>query len=264
MPIAHMDPKPLAPTTHFMDDIPTAYLELDLEGKITFVNRAACELQNLPPSELIGRTPWQFMPTREVADSMANFVRIIMQGAAIEPIRHSSYTASGEFRIHDLSCSLKKDVDGSVTGLRVLMFDVTDSHQAHQDADQSHTWLESVLFSMTEAIIVIDALGLIRLVNPAAEQLSGWTASELCGSSIEVRLPVLSSTSLSPGSICPLDFRSALEGPCKGTATVLNHAGDPMHVEISASPILDAHQQCTTGIVSLWRRIADPPSDAPH
>ena len=46
--------------------------------------------------------------------------------------------------------------------------DVTEAHLAQEEARNAQLWLESILDSLAEAVIVTDALGFIRNVNPAA------------------------------------------------------------------------------------------------
>ena len=108
----------------------------------------------------------------------------------------------------------------------------------------------SVLVALDEAVIVTDALGFVRLMNPAAEALTGWKATELRGRSIQSGCPILKFT--------PLDqhqahVRMGLDGPCKGQARILNRYREELTVFINASPIFDPEQGYTTGVVQLWR-----------
>jgi len=235
-----------------MDEMPTAYIELDLDGHITLANPAACALQQQSEAQLLGCTPWQFMPSREAAKSIDTFIAIILASAPLEPIRRSSYTANGECRTHELHCCLRHGEDGKIAGLRVVLFDVTEMQRANEEALKTRAYLESVLMSMSVAIVVTDALGFVRLMNPAAESLSGWTSEEMLGRPLEDRIPFVGSEAVS-GS--PFNLPIALDGPSKGVARFLNHAGKQISVEISTSPILDPTHHCTTGIVSVWRPI---------
>jgi two-component system, cell cycle sensor histidine kinase and response regulator CckA len=49
--------------------------------------------------------------------------------------------------------------------------------------------LQAILNTAVEGIITIDERGLIQLVNPAAEKLFGYSASELIGSNVKVLMP---------------------------------------------------------------------------
>jgi PAS domain S-box-containing protein len=142
----------------------------------------------------------------------------------------------------------------SPSGVRLVSFDVTAAQFAHEETRQARQWLESVLESISEAIIVTDALGFVRTVNPAAEELLGWKAKELIGKMVEEGLPQLSYTS---GDQKSLTHRIALERRTKGIATVLDHARRELCVEISTSPIVDKESGITAGVASVLRRVEE-------
>jgi two-component system sensor kinase FixL len=54
-------------------------------------------------------------------------------------------------------------------------------------ARQAH--LQSILDTIPDAMIVIDAAGVVRSFSKAAERQFGWTAQELCGRNLKVLMP---------------------------------------------------------------------------
>ena len=128
----------------------------------------------------------------------------------------------------------------------MVSFDVTAAQFAHEETRQARQWLESVLESISEAIIVTDALGFVRTVNPAAEELLGWKAKELIGKMVDTS-----------GDQKSLTHRIALERRTKGIATVLDHARRELCVEISTSPIVDKESGITAGVASVLRRVEE-------
>ncbi len=64
--------------------------------------------------------------------------------------------------MHDVHRSLRHDESGQVVGMRLVLIDVTEQALAHEEALKSRCWLESVLASLNEAIVVTDALGFVR------------------------------------------------------------------------------------------------------
>jgi two-component system cell cycle sensor histidine kinase/response regulator CckA len=54
-------------------------------------------------------------------------------------------------------------------------------HQVEQELAAREAWLQTVLDSLADAIVVTDASGAIQFLNPTAERLTGWTSSEAVG-----------------------------------------------------------------------------------
>ena len=59
----------------------------------------------------------------------------------------------------------------------MVCVDVTETARALDEARRAQHWLENAMASLAEAVILTDILGVIQSVNPAAEELSGWSAS---------------------------------------------------------------------------------------
>jgi PAS domain S-box-containing protein len=243
---------PDASVTEALEELPVAYVELNAMGVVTRANRAAHALYPLEHGEFIGKTLWDLMTADEKEFSRAAFFKIMESGDSPPPIRRTVYTSAGEYRTFELHRSLICDAGGKPAGVRMVTFDVTGAHIAHEEAQQARQWLESVITSIPEAVIVTDALGFVRTVNPAAEELFGWKAGDLIGKMIEEGLPQLSYTSVDQKS---LTHRIALERRTKGIATVLDHARRELRVEISTSPIVNKENGFTTGVVSVLRRV---------
>jgi PAS domain S-box-containing protein len=104
--------------------------------------------------------------------------------------------------------------------------------------------------SVAEAVILTDALGMIRSVNPAAEKLSGWSAKELTGMTIDEVLPIQAR----PGGGALLGLQAMLELPLSGMATVMTRDWSQIKVEISTSPIFDKDSGSLSGVAAILRR----------
>ncbi len=235
-----------------LDELPMAYVEVDSQGIIVFANRAARALQPSGHGDLVGKYAWQQMPPDEQEKSSAGFFLFMETGENPPVVRRSLYTSAGAFRTHEVHRSLIRDAQGKPNGMRAVTLDITEAHIAYEEARNARLWLESVLDSLAEAVIVTDALGFIRNVNPAAEALFGWRSIELSGQLVEKRIPMLAFRTRSGKA---LSFHMALDGPCLGDGSVLNCARDILQVEISASPIIDKENGSTMGVVSIWRKV---------
>jgi len=234
------------------DELPVAYVEIDAKGTITRVNRLIRSLHSKDCGELIGKKAWELMPIEEQEQSCAAIMTAMETGQDPPVARRSIFTSSGAFLVHELHRNLIRDAQGHPVGMRVVTVDVSEAHKAQEEAERARQWLQNVLASMAEAVIVTDALGFIRTVNTAAEGLFGWKAAELIGKTIEKVLPVLKFVSEGKAH---LDFTMALESRTRGLATMLDRERREVKVEIGTSPVLDAESGFTAGVVSVMRRV---------
>jgi PAS domain S-box-containing protein len=236
-----------------LDDLPVAYVEMDAHGAITRANRLTRSLHSSHAGELIGKLAWEMMPAEEQERSRASF-ETAMETRQDPPVaRRSIYDSSGNFRVYEIHRNLIRDGDGQPTGMRVVSVDVSEMHKAQGEAERVRLWLENALEAMADAVIVTDALGFIRTINAAAEELFGWKAAELKNKVIEKALPVLSYVSDDKSK---LDFTMKLDKRASGVATMLDRERRELRVEISTSPMVDKVNGSTEGVVAVLRRVA--------
>ncbi|MGD0628025.1 MAG: PAS domain-containing protein [Terracidiphilus sp.] len=236
-----------------IEQLPIAYVEIDAEGRVTRSNRAARAMHSPTEEEIAGRCVWEFLPEGEAEADRRAFFEMMNSGVE-PPIARRSIYANGEFRTYELHRTLIRNAQGRAVGVRGVTFDVTEAENAHEEAHRARMWLESVLDSMAEAIVITDALGFIRSVNPATEALFGWTAAELNGKVVEKAFPLLGYVSESRVS---LSFNMALQSGSRGIATFIDRERRELRVEISTSPVVDKEKGFTIGVVSVMQRIND-------
>jgi PAS domain S-box-containing protein len=244
--MTHQDPQAI------LDNLPVAYLETDVHGLILHANRLRRALHPPEIGDIVGKFLWELEPAGERDASRAAFLLAMQAGGTMPIIRRSVYNSDGRFHTLEIHRSFVLNAEGKVAGMRSMTIDVTEAERAHQIAHQAREWLENVVDSVIEAVIVTDALGYVRTVNPAAEKLFGYPAAELAGRPIEKGLPILC---FADSNSTPLNFSMTLDKSTRAIATMLNHERKPMKVEISTSPIIDKEHGYTVGVVSIWREL---------
>jgi PAS domain S-box-containing protein len=235
-----------------IDELPLPYVEIDAHGLITCANRATLALHHPDQGDLIGKCGWDLMAVDEKDRSSAAFLSLMESGEDPPVITRSIFDRSGSFRTYEFHRRLMRDAAGRPTGIRMVSVDVTETARALDEARREQRWLESALASLAEAVIFTDVLGVVQSVNPAAEELSGWRASDLIGKTID---ELFSAQVFSPGGGAFLDLRAQLDHPCKGTAGLLTRDRREVTVEISTSPILDKESGSINGVAALLRKI---------
>ena len=227
-------------------DLPVAYTEVDAEGIIRVANEAACRLHEMTAEELIGHCVWEFVPCDEALRDQKDFFHDLNSTEELGPIRRSLYTVRGGYRSHELHRRVLRDGDGAPVGICSVTFDVSELEAAHRETKQARMWLESAMAAISQAVVVTDALGFVRYINPAAERLTSWLTSELVGQQFEKGMPILRAVSKSGK---PLSFRMTLLEPWHGDVELMTRDRRTVAVWLSASPIVDGETGYTSGVV---------------
>lgn len=79
------------------------------------------------------------------------------------------------------------------TGLSSVIAIALHRHQVEKNLLQAEQWLTTTLTSIGDGTITVDAEGRITFMNPVAQVLTGWSASEALGLSIEQVLHLVDS-----------------------------------------------------------------------
>jgi PAS domain S-box-containing protein len=237
-----------------IDELPLPYIEIDASGIVTHANRATRELHPDDQGELIGRPAWDSEPTAEKAQNYAAYRSLMETGVEPPVARRNLYDSSGSFRTYQLYRNLMRNPDGRPVGMRMVCVDVTETSKELEEARRSRKWLESVIAALSDAVVVTDALGYIRTVNPAAETLFGWKAAEMIGQLVEDKLRL---TAYSSADVIWLNHCDALEKSTKGIGTMLDNQRRELHLEIGTSPVLNQENGFTEGVVTVLRRLKE-------
>jgi PAS domain S-box-containing protein len=235
-----------------IDHLPLPYVEMDAHGIITRANRATLALHHPEQGELIGKSGWDLLAIDEKSRSTAAFLSLMTTGEEPPAICRSIFDRSGKFRTYEIHRSIIRTTGGKPAGVRMIFMDVTECKNALEEAQRTCQWLESAMHSAADAVILTDALGMIRSANPAAERLSGWSTNELTGMAIDELMPIQARPS---GDRSALDLQAMLQLPCNGMATVRTRERQQIEVEISTSPILDKNNGSVSGVAAILRRV---------
>jgi PAS domain S-box-containing protein len=240
--------------SHEIDELPLAYIEIDAKGRITRANRAAIALNHPEQGQLVGLTGWDLMAVDEKDSSHADF-QAYMQSNDDPPVTSRSlFDRSGKFRTYRLYRNLMRDANGKPCGMRIVCVDVTEVTRNLEETRIARRWLESAMGAVADAVILTDILGAVRYLNPAAKELTGYSAAELTGQIIEDVVPIVA---YQPIDGAPLNRRAAIEKRCKGIATLLNREHQEIKVEFRSSPIVDADSDSVVGVAAVLRRTDD-------
>jgi len=198
--------------------------EVDPDGRYTFSNRAVADILGYRPEEVLGRTPFDFMPSAEAARLTRTFGAIAAARrpfSGLENINlHKSgrevvletggvpvFDEKGEFRgfrgidrdVTDrkkLEKDLRKARDGLEKKVRktaleieakrtILQQEVNIRKQIQTELAQSENQFQSLVETLNEGFGIVDAEGRLTYVNGKVLEMLGYARDEVEGKKID-------------------------------------------------------------------------------
>jgi len=169
-----------------VDSSPSAIIGLDANRRITTWNRAAERLYGYSSAEVIGNI-FPDAPT-DLPVFVALFDQImngrVVHGLETERLRKDGTKAHIRYSAAPLHTS-----SGAVSGVITLSEDISERREALVVLKEQEARLRTVLETVPDAIIVIDARGAIQSFSGAAERQFGYRADEVMGRNVNVLMP---------------------------------------------------------------------------
>lgn len=171
--------KRLAAVVESSDD---AIITLDLDGNIQTWNAGAERIFQYTASEMIGRPVSKLRPP-EAEDDETVFRRYIRRGKRIE--HYETHRQRKDGSIIDISLSISPLVDaaGRIIGFSKISRDITQRNVDRRMFDR-------LLEAAPDGFVILDAQGLVRLVNARAVSLFGLRSKAMIGREFEKLLPL--------------------------------------------------------------------------
>lgn len=111
-------------------------------------------------------------------------------------------------------------------------------HKMDKKIKESEWWLNTILNSIGDGVIVIDGHGLIRFFNPVAEQLTGWSREQAIDKSLGEVVTIMDEATKAPLDIVNAWMTDQSTHPTVGyQASLLARGSRNIPVEISVAPI---------------------------
>ncbi len=180
-------------TRLILDSTAEGIFGVDTEGRIGFVNAAACQLLGFAVEEMIGQQSHKLIHHHRPDGSDYPAEECPMLAAYK---RGETSRIDNEFLwckdgtglpVEYGSTPIQKD--GALVGAVISFSDITERQRAEQRLRETERFFRSVLELAPDCLMVVDAEGAIRLVNAQGEKLFGYTRQELVGQPIEMLVP---------------------------------------------------------------------------
>lgn len=130
-------------------------------------------------------------------------------------------------------------------------------HKLDTALKESREWLSVTLNSIGDAVIATDPAGLVKFMNPLAQQLTDWDDSEAQGWPLSAVFSVASEETQEQSRDVPAGFEAQRVLALNGTDLVLtSRDGHARSIDSKVSPITDLHGTAI-GMVVVFRDITD-------
>jgi PAS domain S-box-containing protein len=150
------------------------------DGRPLQINAALCRMLGYTHDELLPKPIAEVMHPDDLAGANADRARLLAGEVHGYRAERRYLHRSGAVVWVEMSVSLVRDRDGRPVNLVSHLHDISDRKQAEEALRRSEellknqaTWLQSILNSLGEAVVVADANGKLLYFNPVAERLHG-------------------------------------------------------------------------------------------
>ncbi len=133
------------------DEIDDGYWEIDLNGVHTFCNAAMGQIVGYPPGELVGKNYRELMDAATAENLKRLFGDLYRTGSSMKPTMYEIMKKDREVREVEISASLIRSPEGTPTGFRGIIRDITDRGRKH-DLEESFKTIRKALGQTVQAL----------------------------------------------------------------------------------------------------------------
>jgi len=108
-------------------------------------------------------------------------LRLVLECGESTSVVHRHFNAAGEPRLVELLVSPLRDKYGQVIGIIESARDITERSAAEVALREARDYAENLIRSTNTMVVELDPAGNLRVFNPAAEEITGYTLDELKG-----------------------------------------------------------------------------------
>jgi len=165
-----------------------AILAKDLRGIVTSWNAAAARMFGFAPEEMVGQPITLIIPPERLDEEEA-ILAAIRRGERRMHFETVRRHRDGTQVPVSLTVSPIRDEAGELIGISKVARDLSEAQRVHAELMRREALLSSILDTVPDALIVIDARGRIHSFSSAAERLFGFTAAEAVGANVNLLMP---------------------------------------------------------------------------
>lgn len=171
-----------------VDQLPMCLLRKDLEGRFTIANAQFLRFSGKAADEVIGRTDFDLFPEELARKYQQDDQRVIATGEVLDTVESHRAREQGELRHVQILKTPVFDSSGTVVGIQVLFWDVTEKYAAETSLNESTALIRAIFDSALDCIVLVDQDGVILDLNRSTVRVFGYESEELIGRSLNETL----------------------------------------------------------------------------
>lgn len=162
---------------------------VDQDGCFLYVNPAAEQILGLDPQQCVGRQALEFVHPADRERTQASFDRWIAADPD-EPLSFENRQVHTDGSVRDMLWTVTRLPDPKHGMILVSVArDVTSLRSAERNLLDREIRLRSIMTGMLDAVVTIDAYGIIRFASNSVEAVFGYAPEELVGQSVNLLMP---------------------------------------------------------------------------
>ncbi len=233
-----------------LEEVEDGILEIDLSGRMNWCNPAAQRIYGYSREELIGLDYRVYMDKDVGHKVFKAYNQVFKTGKPNKAFSYEIINKDGTRRIIENSITLKRSSEGTPTGFRSVVREVTVRIKAEEELARQRSRLSAIFSSVKDAIITVDNnMGIIE-ANGAAGTICGIAVGQIEGQSF-----------LDCAAHCSKACQEVLQETVKRQTTVNEYRIECDHqfrhrqeVVLTSSPLLDRNRN-NIGAVLLVRDV---------
>jgi PAS domain S-box-containing protein len=234
-----------------------AIFMLDPEGRVTSWNAGAATMKGYSAEEIIGRELSVFYSAEDRAKQKPE--TLLALAATLGRVEDEGWRIrkDGERFWADVLITPLRDPSGKLLGFAKVTRDLSRRREMEQKLREAEERLSATLYSIGDGVLATDQSGRIRMINPVAERLTGWSEAEAIGQPIDHVFSIINEHTRAP-AISPVT-RVLAEGIVVGLANhtaLISRDGTERPIADSGAPIRDL-QGAVQGCVLVFRDVTE-------
>jgi two-component system cell cycle sensor histidine kinase/response regulator CckA len=156
--------------------------EVDQNGVYTYVSPKVQDLLGYEPEDMLGKTPFDFMPPEEAKRVTGVFASMLASQQPIVALENMCRHKDGHLVVFETSGTPFFDSDEHFRGYRGVDRDITARKQIEESLRERQETINAIIETSQEWIWAIDSQGVHTYSNPAIEKILGFRPEEIVGS----------------------------------------------------------------------------------